>query len=59
MPRTLPSHLADGGDPVPGERVLFGALAFVLLLYVARVVTRATAARRKLARTLANLGGDD
>ena len=55
----MPRPLADGGDPVPGERFIFGLAAALGLLYLVRVVARATHARRKLAKELANLGGDD
>jgi hypothetical protein len=55
----MPRALTDGGDPVPGEKALFGIGAGLLLAYLARVLARAKGARARLARQLADLGGDD
>jgi hypothetical protein len=55
----MPRPLSDGGDPVPGESALFAVLAVALLVYAARVLLRARAARARLAHQLASLGGDD
>lgn len=55
----MPRPLADGGDPVPGETLLFAGGAALIFAYLARLLVRERAARARLARQLADLGGDD